>query len=87
MSTFKSMLFNDYKVIERQFNMTSLYGPTFHSGKFMVPINDKEKFLDNYFQYVFVNNQNCHFLLSQVHLFYCLYKQMQLLEMLLKRKE
>lgn len=62
MSTFKSMLFNDYKVIERQFNMTSLYGPTFPSGKFMVPIKDREKFLDIYFQYVFVNNQNCHLL-------------------------
>ena len=62
MSTFKSMLFNEYKAIERQFNMTSLYGPTFSSGKFMIPINDKEKFLDNYYQYVFVKNQNCHLL-------------------------
>ena len=62
MTTFKSMMFNNYKVIDGQFNMTSLYGPTFSSGKFMVSKEEANKFLDAYYQYVFENNENCHLL-------------------------
>ena len=39
MSNFKSTMFNQLKVINSQYNMTSLYGPTFSRGKFMVPLN------------------------------------------------
>ena len=59
MSNFKSTMFNQLKVINSQYNMTSLYGPTFSRGKFMVPLKDANKFLDSYHQFVFNNNQDC----------------------------
>ena len=62
MTTFKSMMFNKYKVINNQFNMTSLYGPTFSSGKFMINKEHSNTFLDSYYQHVFENKQNCHLL-------------------------